>query len=50
MSQIICGIMLGPIPKGMNGFKASNGPFEEFTALNKEFTAVSSYILIPLVY
>lgn len=32
------------------GFKALKGPFEEFTALNKEFTVVSSYTHIPLMY
>ena len=35
MSHINCGIFLGPNIKGVNGFKASNGPFEEFTALRK---------------
>ena len=34
----------------MKGFKALKGPFDEFTALNKEFMAVSSYTLIPLMY
>ena len=43
-------IRLGPNIRHMKGFKALNGPFEEFTALNKDFTAVSSYVHILLVF
>ena len=50
MSYLTHRIRLGPNIRHMKGFKALNGPFEEFTALNKEFTAVSSYMHIPLVY
>ena len=42
--------MLGPNIMHMKGFIALNGPFEEFTALNKEFTAVSSYMHILFVF
>jgi len=50
MSHIICRFMLGPNIRLIKGFKAPNGPFKEFTALNKEFTAVNSYIHVLLVF
>ena len=42
-SYITCGIMLGSNLGLMKGLRPQNDHFREFTALNKEFTAISSY-------